>query len=48
MSSNDEEGKKNEGMEKPPTYVKPELRTIVVVADETVALGCWRANPSSC
>lgn len=30
------------------TYVKPVLKEVKIVANETVALSCWRAAPSSC
>lgn len=29
-------------------YIKPALIDVVVISDEAIALGCWRAAPSSC
>ena len=29
-------------------YEKPVLKEVKIVAEETVALGCWRSAPSSC
>ena len=30
------------------TYSKPSIKEIRLATSETVALGCWRAAPSSC